>query len=178
MTNLQPPPDGVSMLIGDTAHAARSCLDHLAWALATNPDEHTTFPICETGTDKNGAQIRPSIPGGVRSKKCRDLLYQVQPYYGGKDPAFSPLVWLKKLDNVDKHRFVVAAAASHSESHHGVPEALFHSMFPTWGMLVDGQEVNRFFFTVDDHAIPHGKVRDDQVIPHPLDQGFPHPVLR
>jgi hypothetical protein len=29
----------------------------------------------------------------------------------------------------------------------------------------------------DDHEIPHGLVRVDQVIPHDVDHGFPHAVL-
>jgi hypothetical protein len=33
-------------------------------------------------------------------------------------------------------------------------------------------------FRADDQGIPHDRVRNDQVIQHPLDQRFPHAVLR
>jgi hypothetical protein len=150
-TNIQPVPEHISLIIGDAAHAARTCLDHLAWALAQSPNDRTSFPIWDAPkADREGNERHPTIAGGI-SNECRTLLKQVQPYSGGKNPRASPLVWLRELDNLDKHRFVVAGIATHESSDYGfvpdISEVDAPDMFPTWGVLLDGEEVCRFVFS-------------------------------
>jgi hypothetical protein len=147
--DVKPPPDHIGMLVGDTAHAARTCLDHLAYALAPTPNIDTMFPIWDKPRhDRNGDKLPLTIAGGI-SAKCRKLVYQVQPYFGGENPNLSPLIWLRELDNIDKHRIVLTAAASHSAANHGFRPAVEPAevdMIPTWGLLIDGEEICRFIF--------------------------------
>lgn len=108
-------PVEIPLMIGDIAHHARSTLDWLAWSIARYPCKNTSFPIwASPSIDKNGRRIQPFVAGGLNAAAKR-AVKQLQPYERWKaNPLNSPLYWLRELDNVHKHRHLVAAACSHS----------------------------------------------------------------
>jgi len=99
-----------AVLLGDAMHNLRCALDYIVYALAVAqtgkdpPDgyQHLTFPIC-------------GEPGGFQKSRWRiaslDQITQAaiektQPYNRLKPGKwFMPLVWLREIHNVDKHRF-------------------------------------------------------------------------
>jgi hypothetical protein len=106
-------PFDIGMMIGEVAHHARSTLDWLAWSIARNPCNDTTFPIWTSPSiDKNGKLIQPFVAGGL-AKDAKRLVKLLQPYVAWKaEPTASPLYWLRELDNIDKHRHIVATACA------------------------------------------------------------------
>lgn len=116
----QPDDPAIPLLIGDCAHNARQCLDHLAYRLAVAvaksdppPNEETTeFPIM--GKDRHQFDSCLSQKIGPKKAIPRDLyalLERLQPYNGGDAEAFAVL---QLLDNTDKHRFApVVAGVAH-----------------------------------------------------------------
>lgn len=99
------PPLRASLLVGECAYHMRSALDHLAHALVAanngTPTHKTQFPICE----KPGPNL-PFVAGGV-SRVARRAIDSFQPYRKGEDPASHPLAILRRVSNIDKHRYLV-----------------------------------------------------------------------
>jgi hypothetical protein len=94
-------PSRCATIIGDCLHNARSCLDHLAWQLASNPGRNTYFPICPTPEAfKLGApdQMRTMKPSAMAK------IETLQPY---NQPAGYALSYLHELDIIDKHRLLL-----------------------------------------------------------------------
>jgi hypothetical protein len=108
-------PFDIGLMIGEIAHHARGVLDWLAWSIATNPGESTTFPIwSHERTAKNGQPIKPTISGGL-SPSAAQFVERVQPYVAwSSDPTASPLHWLHEMDRIDKHRHLIPTACSDS----------------------------------------------------------------
>jgi hypothetical protein len=107
----QPTDSAIPLLIGDCAHNARQCLDHLAYQLAIfvsktdpPPNEDTSeFPIM--GKDRHqfdSALAQKIAPKKTIPSNLYTLLERLQPYNGGETEA---LAILHRLDNTDKHRF-------------------------------------------------------------------------
>jgi hypothetical protein len=99
-------------IIGDAIHNLRSALDHLAHDLVRlcghQPTTSTQFPILKGPKRSRWCRrCLPTISGGV-SKEIRERLETVQPY---KRPhAIYTLASLRDLDNIDKHRTIVAVS--------------------------------------------------------------------
>jgi hypothetical protein len=123
-------PIEIALMIGDVAHHARSALDWLAYGLAAQPNECTSFPIWSVPHINKGTGKReqPSIPGGITAA-VKKLVKAVQPYTTGKgNPADHPLVWMRKLDNIHKHRHLVAAACSDNGYLYNIPVEIHGSV--------------------------------------------------
>jgi hypothetical protein len=97
-------PDEFLLIIGDALHNLRSALDYVMYGLSTAPDEHTKFPIYET-RDK----LQSAVNGGLKSKASADVIKlivdTIQPYETGDGEL---LLNLHRLNNVDKHRLLIA----------------------------------------------------------------------
>lgn len=93
------------MLIGEIAHALRSALDNIAWAVAVKRDRFTSFPI----SIKDKADITTSLER--LSKDVWGDIDAVQPYtrpYG--EQRSHPLWLLSRINNIDKHRTILLGA--------------------------------------------------------------------
>lgn len=100
-------PPELPLIIGDTLYNFRSCLDHLAYALArTNlgvapRGEKVMFPI-------HGAIGSYMVSGvdAVRgmSPAVQGIIERMQPYHRKNGSETHPLAILNKLSNIDKHR--------------------------------------------------------------------------
>jgi hypothetical protein len=155
-----PPPDWISVLIGDVLHNARGALDHLVYNLAfansSTPHPKSGFPIynCERGYEGGGVRIISGV-----HPDAAEIIRSLQPYQMGKlpvmeDPHRHPLSVLYHLSNADKHRHLSPTVGSAkrvqvwlSEPDAG-PIAMFGEMAA--GMIYDGNEVARFPTTRDE----------------------------
>lgn len=99
-----------SVLLGDAMHNLRCALDHIVYALAVAqggkdpPDAEgdLAFPICsEPSRFKNSRWRIASL-----SEPTQAAIERTQPYNRLKPGKwFMPLIWLRDIHNVDKHRF-------------------------------------------------------------------------
>ena len=98
-----------SIRIGEILHNLRSALDHLVWQLVLangqKPEHHNGFPIC---SDKQ-VWLRecPRKLQGV-SDAIKNEIYLLQPF---KAAVSHPLLALRELHNIDKHRHLNLCAA-------------------------------------------------------------------
>lgn len=110
--NSPPPPDPYwGAIAGDAIHNLRVALDHLAHQLVLlggrQPSTSTAFPIERRRPRRLwGAPALPTIKPAV-SKEIREILDSVQPY--DRRHAYW-LNFLRDLDNIDKHRVIVAVS--------------------------------------------------------------------
>ena len=102
-------PATLSTISGDALHNLRSSLDHLAHQLVLvagkKPTLRTSFPIFESAT-----KYKAKSPGKVEGmrKDAIDAIDAIKPYKGGNDT-----LWLlNKLNNIDKHRLLIAVGYS------------------------------------------------------------------
>jgi len=126
---LRKPPTEMLTTIGDALHNMRSCLDSIAFELATRhtggsmtdkQERAIQFPICETSDDFEeflDDKRRQPLFGPVERKALRC----VQPFSFSEEAAqhgvtwptpaaveymFNPLHRLSQLNNLDKHRYL------------------------------------------------------------------------
>jgi hypothetical protein len=103
------PPLEVSLIAGDVLHNLRSALDHLAWQLVQaaggTPTKDTSFPIFDSSS-KYTSGAAQKLKG--MSKAAITAIDALKPYRGGDD-----LLWqLHRLENVDKHRVLIAVGSA------------------------------------------------------------------
>jgi hypothetical protein len=115
---VEPVPAQVAIVVGDALQTLRSALDHLAFQLFLvngsngNPAD-IYFPIAVDdnsklkGLDKLKAIIQTKIEGRL-SQGAINRIIDCQPYSGGTG---ADLVVLHKLNNIDKHRLIVAVVS-------------------------------------------------------------------
>jgi hypothetical protein len=102
-------PADISLICGDIIQNLRSALDHLACQLIITgghePCLDSGFPIFDTPAKyKSGLKAKVQ---GMRQDAI-DAFDAVEPYEGGRGDA----LWrIHKLNNIDKHRFVVFVAS-------------------------------------------------------------------
>ena len=105
--NLRPPPQDLSLIIGDCLYNLRAALDYLAWQLVLahrgRPNHRTQFPIYDTRLTPKGRSRRIEPEGGVDAPALA-VLESLQPYQRGHDAQTHPLAVLQRLSNIDKHR--------------------------------------------------------------------------
>lgn len=103
------PPPQLSLVIGDAVHNLRSALDHLADVLiranGETPHSRVAYPICDTAEkfEATLAQIQGAGEDAV------DLVRETKAYPGGNDSLWA----LRELDNIDKHRLLIAIGTRH-----------------------------------------------------------------
>jgi hypothetical protein len=137
------PPD-ISILLGEGVHSLRSALDHLAFQLAIVGNggalppkpKKVYFPI---GNDQPNYESRRADPAsqGV-SAGALNKIDALEPWHDGKGNLF----WIiQEINNIDKHRVVLTAAAALHSIHHIVetPQELLkvHPGFPpVWALQI------------------------------------------
>lgn len=112
VAHIEPPPEALATITGDVLHNLRCALDHLAQQLylAGSPGrvgfrDMTSFPIA-----KSAKAFKKDIGGKIEGmrKDAIDAIRAMEPYKGGKGDA----LWtLHRLNNIDKHRLLVAVVA-------------------------------------------------------------------
>ncbi|MCA1452073.1 hypothetical protein I6F35_02440 [Bradyrhizobium sp. BRP22] len=113
VTAVRPIPHEIPLILGDAIHNLRTALDHLAQQLylvgtgATTYSSKTEFPISES-TQKLRGVIKDKCKG-IRPEAIDELL-ALEPYKDGKG---NDLWVLHKLNNIDKHRTLVAAGVKY-----------------------------------------------------------------
>lgn len=112
---VDPMPPMLSILVGETAYHLRSALDHLMFKIARpapGEERYVQFPIA-----RSGKEFR-SMKGGMRGVPpgVSDIVESVQPYHGGRGSDAWRLLQLRIVNNWDKHRTPMIAAASFDAS--------------------------------------------------------------
>lgn len=115
----QPPPDPISLLVGEVLHNLRSGLDNLAFALAnafTKPlpeaiAKRSEFPIFGN-VAAYGSGVASSGVAKVQGwdPRAQTVVEGLQPYKRGDDFASDPLWILHELDRINKHRLLPTCA--------------------------------------------------------------------
>jgi hypothetical protein len=119
------PPPQISLIIGDIVHNLRSALDHLADVLiranGETPHSRVAYPICDTAEkfETTLTQIQRAGEDAV------DLVRETKAYPGGNDGLWA----LKELDNIDKHRLLIAISTRQPDVGIGFPLGLLEPEF-------------------------------------------------
>jgi hypothetical protein len=133
--------DRLPLWIGDCMHNFRSAWDHIAYELikqvpGLDPTTRTMFPLLAE-EPKRPISIQPD-PGP--HSEAMEIVEDAQPYNVGR--RSDPLAILDRLDIVDKHRELLAVAASIEMPYFGSPKGLNILKSWAWGGEVhDGQSV-------------------------------------
>jgi hypothetical protein len=113
-----PPPEHLSLIIGDFLTNARAALDYIAWELAVRHFDPLFDP--EARSDKMAASFPIVDIPSKHSKHMTELgrrkipaaaikaIESVQPYNAG----YEPLLWLNRLVNGDKHHVLTLTVVS------------------------------------------------------------------
>lgn len=150
----------IAVICGDALQNLRSALDHLAWRLVEangrTPTAHTAFPIYD-----DSAKYEAGSPGQVKgmSNAAIEAIDFLKPYKGGNDTLWR----LHKLNNIDKHRFVIAVGSAFRSVDLG--GHLFGKMIEMFPDLADAKPVQAFF-TPGDRMFPL-KVGDELFVDAP-----------
>jgi hypothetical protein len=117
ISTLQDVPAEIICIVADVLQNLRSALDHLAYQLVLaahgTPDTNTAFPVFDDPA-KYKAESTRKVKG--MRQQAVDAIEAVKPYKGGND-----LLWrLHRLNNIDKHRLLLAVA-SHQVAHTMTP---------------------------------------------------------
>lgn len=119
----EPIPDIFSAVIGDVIHNLRCALDHLTWSLVIAnsevPGEHTMFPVLSNPKELDSA-VRGRVKGA--SPRAMRLIKRLKPY----DRGIQPFWIIHRLDNIDKHRLLLALFASSETVHLNLVPVLEH----------------------------------------------------
>jgi hypothetical protein len=103
-------PVRIAAILGDVIHNLRSALDHLAYQLVwigtgKTPSSRTYFPIadnCANYSARRSEQVQGARPEAINA------IDSLKPYKGGNDTLWK----LHKLNNVDKHRILIAVGSA------------------------------------------------------------------
>lgn len=115
-----PPPVRLGVLCGDVIHCLRCVLDHLVCSHVPHITTRTAFPLYDSRAAYFSKVIAPAWgnkPGPLTGLDPEGALFAyiqaAQPYNGPHGVAHHALWVLGKLSNADKHRAILARAASH-----------------------------------------------------------------
>jgi hypothetical protein len=113
LVEVRPVPERIGAIVGDVLQNLRSALDHLAYQLFrrgpgitdSSPAGHVYFPISD-----DAAKHQTGSQGKVHGmgQDAIDAIDATRPYKGGNDALWH----LHKLNNIDKHRFVITVGTA------------------------------------------------------------------
>ena len=158
-------PTEILLILGDAIQNLRTALDHLAQQLylvgtgSSDLATDTSFPIADT-VSIHQSLLRKSVKGMRR--EAVDAICALEPYKDAKGHQF----WvLHKLNNIDKHRALVAV-----ESYFGAYNASAHLLggddLPAWLQGIELIELPPLFIKPADNLCPL-KVGDELLIGAP-----------
>jgi len=107
-----PPPEDVSLIVGDFVQNLRASLDHLIWAAVEangeTPTNGNAFPILADSLESN-RRAREQWDWQLRgiAPKALPLIEHIQPYKRGENADRDVLACVRRLSNEDKHRVVL-----------------------------------------------------------------------
>ena len=112
IVSVKPVPIEIATITGDILQNLVSALDHLAYQLVCvgksneGPFFHVYFPVADSATEYEAKKVRKVE--GMRPEAI-EAIDEITPYKGGND-----LLWkLWKLNNADKHRWVVTVGSAY-----------------------------------------------------------------
>ena len=152
LVSVQDIPDRIAAITGDVIQNLRSALDHQAYALfmvgpggtTGQSPRHIYFPIADDA-QKYAAEA-PAKVRGMRQDAI-DAIDATKPYKGGNDTLWI----LHRLNNVDKHRFVIMVGSAFRSLDIGAHAfELFKSSFPQYA----GAPTPHAFFLTADRMFP------------------------
>ncbi|HET6999554.1 MAG TPA: hypothetical protein VFI03_13320 [Solirubrobacterales bacterium] len=126
----EPPPDEMSLIVGDFVQNLRASLDHLIWAAVratgNTPTMGNAFPIFLEGpqTSRRKEALWARQLAGI-AEEAIPLIDQIQPYKRGEDARFDALACLKELSNEDKHRVVLQTLNAIPDPNDAAPDLDF-----------------------------------------------------
>jgi hypothetical protein len=133
IVSVQDVPLSISAVAGDVLHNLRSALDHLAYQLVRSglgrePTEREARPIAFP-IARSAQELETLVPGKVKgaSQRAIDAIKAAKPYKGGNDA-----LWLiHSLNNIDKHRVLIAAGSAYESFNIGaLGNAFMKERFP------------------------------------------------
>lgn len=95
-------PVHLSLIAGDVLHSLRGALDYVACGMVPTVTRDTKFPIGHSA-QAHISSLGRVVPG--LDQKALKVLDSIKPYQGGNLPLWT----LHRLDNIDKHRLLLAA---------------------------------------------------------------------
>jgi len=110
LSDVRKTPPVIAAITGDALQNLRSALDHLAYHLFrvgagdTAAPSQVCFPIFDSAAEYK-AWVHAKVKG--MRKDAIDTIDAVKPYKGGNDRLWR----LHKLNNIDKHRFVITVGS-------------------------------------------------------------------
>ncbi|HEY3759172.1 MAG TPA: hypothetical protein VGL37_05385 [Solirubrobacteraceae bacterium] len=157
-----PPPIRLGVICGDYIHCLRSLLDHLVCAHVNRITRRTAFPLYSDRDRFFARVLTPALKGDDGPLTGIDpespvfaYIQSAQPYRGQHGHTAHPLRLLGELSNADKHRAILARAASHQKmdapslSFTGTDIAYLGAAELVYDQpLIDGAEVLRGHFRV------------------------------
>lgn len=105
---LRDPPFRLSAIVGDVLQNLRSCLDHVAWSIASRTNDEATlekvardiaFPITRHSGDFRSHPVLRHV-----DQDAQAFFKGLQPHNGGSRPEARVLLTLHDLAKVDRHR--------------------------------------------------------------------------
>ncbi len=109
-------PAHISLIAGDILHSLRSALDYLACGMVPNITTNTKFPIGHSA-EHYKSSLERLVPR--LNQKALEVLDGIKPYQGGNISLWT----LHRLDNIDKHRLLLAACITNF-THSLTPEEI------------------------------------------------------
>ena len=109
LASMEPVPASIRAITGDILNSLRSALDHLAqhlYLVGSGANEYrnkTSFPISPSAKDFKSSFVAKKTEG-MREDAINAIL-ALEPYGGGKG---ADLWTLDRLNNIDKHRLIIA----------------------------------------------------------------------
>ena len=144
LVDVKPVPLRIAVMAGDALQNLRSALDHLAWQLVLangrNPMSRTAFPIYDDLAKYKSESLR-QVQG--MSNAAIKAIDAVKPYKGGNDTLWR----LHRLNNVDKHRFVITAGLAFRSINLGAH--VFATLAAQNSAFANMETIHAFFKTAD-----------------------------
>jgi hypothetical protein len=163
------PPPHWGVLVGDVVHNLSSALDHLMWQLARwngkRPAKRSAFPAVERRLHiRDPEGVWPNILKRL-DPKHRAMVEAAQPYHRWSRAQFHPLAAIRRLSNIDKHRYIHSTFAWWGEpeeqtglflTYEGViDDEVIHVIFER---AIEEAEIARFHLSELPHSPPYVKV--------------------
>lgn len=153
ISDVQPTPDQLSLLVGDALQNLSTALDHLAYQIVCRDTNDAPpnprgiyFPIADDQSRYDAAKQTKLFGATPAAIACFDAL---KPYRGGND-----LLWqLARLNNIEKHRLLLTVGSQAAGIHLGqLMSGLFSKSMPA--EMVTAMESMNVYINPADKGFP------------------------